>query len=115
MIDDLIQSCWNMHGRFSDPPCLANMCFVNLLYILPSLLFSLKALINCSQMYVMYAFFTEKASMANICWGSYVTAFDIYFGKPHIVLCRAITLLSSFLMAGSEYGTARNYRQCQLL
>ena len=106
MIGDLVQSCWDMRGRFCDLPCLASMCFVSPLYILPSLLLSLRALINCSPMYVMYAFFSEKASVPNMSWGSCVTVFDIQFGSPHIVLCRAITLLSSFLMAGSEYGTA---------
>ena len=38
--------------------------------------------------------------------GNCVTAFDIHFGRPHIVLCRAIIILSSFLMARSEYGIA---------
>ena len=40
--------------------------------------------------------------MPNIAWGSCVTAFDIHFGRPQIVLCKAITFVSSFLMAGSE-------------
>ena len=31
--------------------------------------------------------------------------FDVHFGSPHIVLWRAITFLSSFLMASREYGT----------
>ena len=103
---DLIQSCWDMRGRFSDPPCLTSMCFVNTLYIFPSLPLSLRALMSCSPMHVMYAFFSENASVPNISWGSWVTAFDIHFGRPHIILCRAIIFLSSFLMAGSEYGTA---------
>ena len=106
MIGDLVQSCWDMCGRFSDPPCLTNMCFVSPLYIVSSLPLSLKALMSCSPMHVMYAFFNEKASVPNMSWGSCVTAFDIHFRRPHIVLCRASIFLSSFLMAGSEYGTA---------
>ena len=106
VIGDLIQSCWVMRGRCSDPPCLASMYFVNLLYIFSSLPLSLRAFISCSPMHVMYAFVSENASLPNIYWGSCVTVLDIYFGRPHIVLCRAIIFLSSFLMAGSEYGTA---------
>ena len=30
---------------------------------------------------------------------------DVHFGSPHIVLWRVIIFLSSFLMAGREYGT----------
>ena len=40
--------------------------------------------------------------MPNIFCESCVTAFDSHFGRPHIFLCRAIILLSSFLIAGSE-------------
>lgn len=50
-------------------------------------------------------FFNENASMLNISCGSCVTSFDIHFGRPHIVLCRAITFMSSFLMVESEYRT----------
>ena len=102
VIGDLIQSCWVMRGRFSDPPCLASMYFVNPLYIFPSRPLSLRAFMSCSPMHVIYAFFSENASVPNITWGSCVTAFDIHFGRPHMVLCKAITFLSSFLMAGSE-------------
>ena len=56
VIGDLIQSCWDIRGKFNDPPCLASMCFVNPLYIFPSLPLSLRALMSCSLMYVMYAF-----------------------------------------------------------
>ena len=34
--------------------------------------------------------------MPNIFCGSYVTAFDRHFGRPHIFLCGTIILLSSF-------------------
>ena len=61
VIDDLIQLCWDMHGRFSDPPCLACICLVNPLYIFPSLPWSLRALMSCSPIHVIYTFFSEKA------------------------------------------------------
>ena len=105
IIGDIIQSWRDMRGRLNDPPCLANMCLVNPLYIFPSLLLSLRAVISCSPMHLRYAFFSEKNYMLNISCGSCVTALDKHFGSPYIVLCRAIILLSSFLMAGSEHGT----------
>ena len=106
VIGDLIQSWRDMRGRLSDPPCLASMYLVIPLYIFPSLPLSLKALISCSPIHVRYAFFREKTSVPSISCGSCVTTLDMHFGSPHIVLCRAIILLSSFLMARSEYGTA---------
>ena len=60
---------------------------------------------SCSPMHVMYAFLSENASMSNMSYGNCVTAFDIHFGRLHIALCRAVTFLSSFFMADSEYGT----------
>ena len=86
VIGDLIQSWWDMRGSCSDPSCLASICFVSPLYILPSLSLSLRALISCSPIQVMYAFFNEKASVPNISCGSCVTALDIHFGRPYIVL-----------------------------
>jgi hypothetical protein len=105
VIGDLMQSCWDMRVKFCAPPCLASMCCIKPLYIMPSRHLSLRALMSCLPMHIMYAFLSEKASVPNMSWGSCVTAFDIHFGRPHIVLCREIILLSSFLMAGSEYGT----------
>ena len=104
VIGDLIQSWRDMRGRLSEPLCLASMCLVNLLYIFPSRSLSLRTLISCSPIYVRYAFFSEKAYVPNISCGSCVTALDVHFDSPHIVLCKEIILLSSFLMAGSEYG-----------
>ena len=106
VIGDRIQSWRDMRGRLRDPPFLASMCLVNPLYIFPSRPLSLRALISCSPIHVRYAFLSEKASVPNISCGSCITALDMHFGKPHIFLCRAIIRLSSFLMAGSEYGTA---------
>lgn len=95
-----------MRVRSCIPACLANMCLTNPLYILPRLCLSLRALMSRLPIYVMYKFFNENVSLPNILGGNCVIAFDIYFGRPHIVLCKAITSLSSFLMAGSEYETA---------
>jgi hypothetical protein len=39
--------------------------------------------------------------------GSYVMAFDIHFGRLEMVACKAITLMSSFLVVGSEFRTAQ--------
>ena len=91
--------------RFCDPPFLASMCIFNLLYIFPCLPLSLRALMSCSPIHVMSQLFSEKTYVPNMSCGSCITTFDIHFGRPHIVLCRAITFLSSFLMTGSEYGT----------
>ena len=101
--------------RFCAPPCLASMCCINPLYILPSLPLSFRAFMSCSPMHVMYAFFNEKASVPNMSCGSCVTAFDIHFGRPHMVLCRAIIFLSSFLMAEESMGRHRSCRQYRLL
>ena len=106
VIGNLMQSCWDMRGRFRDPLCFPSMCLAKALYIFPRMPLSLSALKCYSPMHVMYAFLSENASVPNISWGNCVTAFDIHFGSPHIVLCRAIILLSNFLMAGSEYRTA---------
>ena len=106
VIGDLIQSCWHMRGKSSDLPYLASICMVNPVYILPSLPLSLRALITWSPIHVMYAFFSEKASVPNMSCDNCVTAFDRHFGRPRIFLCKAIIFLSSFLMAGRKYGTA---------
>ena len=106
VIGDLMQSWRDMRGRFSDPPCLAGIYLVNPLHIFSNIHLSLRALISCSPIHVRYVFFNEKTYVPNISRGSYVTALDIHFGSPHIVLCRVIIFLSSFLMARSEYGTA---------
>ena len=39
--------------------------------------------------------------MPNMSCSSCVTTFDIHLGRLHIVLCKEITFLSSFLMVGS--------------
>ena len=57
-------------------------------------------------MHVIYEFFNEKTYVPNISCGSCVTAFDIHFGRLHMILCSAIIFLSNFLMAGREYDTA---------
>jgi hypothetical protein len=88
VIGDLMQSWCDMRVRFCAPPCLASMCLTNPVYILPSLPLSLRALMSCSPMHVMYEFFSENASVPNMSCGNCVTAFDIHFGRPHIVLCR---------------------------
>ena len=106
IIGDLMQSWQDMHGRLTDPPCLVSMCLVNPLHIFPSRPLLLRALISCLPIHVRYAFFSEKTYVWNIYCSSCVTTLDKYFGSPHIVLCRAIILLSSFLMSGSECGTA---------
>ena len=85
-----------MHFRFYAPPCLTSMCLTNLLYILPSLPLSLRALMNYYPMHVMYAFFNENAHVSNMSYGNCVTTFDIHFCRPQIALCRAVTFLSTF-------------------
>ena len=107
VIGDLIQPWCDMCVRFCAPPCLASICFTNPLYIFPSLPLSLRALMSCSPMHVIYVFLSENAYVPNMSYGNCVTTFDIHFGRPQITLCRAVTFLSSFFfMAGSEYGTA---------
>ena len=107
VIGNLIQSCEDMRGRFRDPPYLASICVIRPLYIFSSHHWSLRALMSCSPMQVMYAFFKENASVPNMLWGSWVTALDIHLGRPHMIfLWRKIILLSSFLMTGRKYGTA---------
>ena len=105
MIGDLVQSWSDICVKFWAPPYLASMCCISHLYILPSLPLLFMAFMSCSPMHIMYAFFNEKTSIPNILCGSCVTTFDIQFGRPHMDLCNAIIFLSSFLMAGREYGT----------
>ena len=100
MIGDLIQSWCDMRVKFWAPSCLANMCVTSPLYIFPNLPLSLRALISCSPMHVMYVFLSENAYVSNMLYGSCVTTFNIHFGRPHIALYRAV-----FFMARSEYGT----------
>lgn len=89
---------------FYAPLCLASMYCINPLYIFPSLPLSFRALMSCSPIYVMYAYFSEKTYVANMSCGSCARTFDIQYGRPHKDLCRAIIFMSSFLMAGSEFG-----------
>ena len=42
-------------------------------------------------MHVMYTSFNEYAYVLNMSCGNCVATFDIHFGRPQIVLCRAIT------------------------
>ena len=48
-----------MRVRFCVPPCLVSMCLTSPLDIFPSLPLSLRALMSCSPMHVMYAFFVK--------------------------------------------------------
>ena len=57
-------------------------------------------------MHLRYAFFNEKASIPKMSCGSWITIFDVHLGRPHILFWIAIIFLSSFMMAGREYGTA---------
>ena len=81
------------------------MWCINPLYILPSIPLSFRAFTSGSPIHVMYAFCNENASVPNMSCSNCVTTFDIHFGKPHMVLCRAMIFLSNFLMAGREYMT----------
>jgi hypothetical protein len=60
VIGDLVQSWGDILVRFCAPPCLENMCWINPLYILPSLPLSLRAFMSCSPMHVIYEFFWER-------------------------------------------------------
>ena len=86
MIGDLIQSWHEVLVRFWPMPRLANICCTGSLYNLLSLPLSLRKLVSCSPMHLMYVFFFgENATMPNISCGSCVTKFDIDFGRPHMV------------------------------
>ena len=85
---------------------LASMYWISPLYILSSLPLSLRTLISCLPMHLMYAFFSEKTCMPYMLCGTCVTTFDMRFGRSQIVLCRVVNIMSSFLMAMSEYGIA---------
>ena len=90
VIGDRMQSWGDKRVKFCAPPCFASMCCIKSLYILPSVPLSFRALMSCSSMHVIYAFYNEKTYVPNILCGNCVTAFDIHFGKPHIDLCNAI-------------------------
>ena len=53
VIGDLVQSCGDILGKFSEPPCLASIYLVNPLYILLSRYWSLRAFMSCSPIHVM--------------------------------------------------------------
>ena len=63
--------------RFCAPLCMASMCCANMLCIFPSLPLSLRALMSCSPMHIMYTFFGENVFVPNMSCGSCVIAFDI--------------------------------------
>jgi hypothetical protein len=86
VIGDLIQSYWDMHGMFSDPPCLVSMCFVNPLYMLSSLPLSLRALMSCSPMHVMYAFLVRNL-LYQTYLGEVVQLHLTYILGDHILFC----------------------------
>ena len=56
-------------------------------------------------MHLKYAFFNEKASIPNMSCESWITIFGVHLGRPHILFWIVIIFLSSFMMAGREYGT----------
>lgn len=43
---------------------------------------------------------------SSVIMGCWVIMLAVHLGRPQIVFCVDIIFLSSFLMAGSEYGTA---------
>jgi hypothetical protein len=54
-------------------------------------------------MHLMYAFLSEKASKPNMFCGSCVMMLDVDLGRrrrPHIDLCRRMSILSSLLIVG---------------
>ena len=104
MMDDPIQSWCLILGIFSAPPYLASIKCVRPLYIIPSLPFSFRAFRNCSPIHLKYAFFSENASIPNMSCGSCVTTFGVHLGRPQIFFWIAIIFLSSFMIAGKEYG-----------
>ena len=102
---DLIQSWYLILGIFSAPPYLASKKCMRPLYIIPSLPLSFRAVRSCSPIHLKYAFFSEKALIPNMSCGSCVTTFGVHLGRPQIFFWIAIIFLSSFLIAGKEYGT----------
>ena len=104
VVRDLKQSWYLILGMFSAPSCLTDIKCVSPLYIISSLPLSFKAFVSCSPMHLKYAFFNENASIPNMLCGSWVTIFDVYLNGPHIFFWIAIIFLSSFMMAGKEYG-----------
>ena len=57
-------------------------------------------------MHLRYAFFNKNASIPNMSCGSWITIFGVHLDRLHILFRIAIIFLSSFMMAGKEYGTA---------
>ena len=57
-------------------------------------------------MHHRYAYFNENASSPNSSCDSWDITFAVHFGRPHITFWIPMIFLSSFLMAGREYGTA---------
>ena len=106
VVGDLIQSWYLILCMSSAPPCLASMCCISPLYIVPSLPGSFNAFLSCSLIHLRYAFFSEKASSPNRSCGSCVIIFAVHLGRPHITFWIPIIFLSNFLMVGNEYGTA---------
>ena len=70
VVGDLMQSCCFILGISFDPPCLANMCWVNPLCMVHNLPWSFSAFLSCFPMYLRYAFFNENVSSPNSSWGS---------------------------------------------
>ena len=106
MVGDLIQSWCLILDIFFAPLYLASIKFVRPLYIMPSVPLSFRALRSCSPIHLKYAFFSENASIPNMSCGSCVTIFGVHLDRPQILFWIAIIFLSSFMMAGREYGIA---------
>lgn len=115
VIGDLVQSSCALRVRSCAPPYLASMYWISPLCILSSLSLSLRTLISCLPMHLMYAFFSEKNYKPNMSCGSCLTTFNMHFGRSQIVLCRVVTFMSSFLMARVSMGLHRSCKQYQLV
>ena len=61
---------------------------------------------SCLPIHRIYAFFIETASSPNSLCSSWDITFVVHFDSPHITFWILIIFLSSFFMAGREYGTA---------
>lgn len=61
---------------------------------------------SSSPMHLMYTFVNENVSMPNMLCDSYVTSFEMHFGRPRMFCAwQLINFLSRFLIVGGEYET----------
>lgn len=91
VIGDLMQLYCVIYAMLCDPLCWAICIVIGCSRFCPICMYFSWALMCCLLMHMRYAFLSVNASILNLSCSNYVIEYDMHFGNPLIVLCRAIT------------------------